>query len=116
MSKLKNILWITIVLLINSFELWGIDIVPIRLENSLSSNSISSFSQDNFGFIWLGTDNGIERFDGYSSYKSPFIQIRALSRSGRIESLHKDREGNMWIGTSDGAFFYHVETETAKKL
>lgn len=115
-NKLKNISWIILSLLINPFKIWGIDIVPVRLENNLSSNSISSFSQDDFGFIWIGTDNGIERFDGYSSYKSPFIEIRAVSRSGRIESLYKDQEGNMWIGTSDGAFFYHTGTEIAKKI
>ena len=53
------------------------------LENGLSDNFVSSVVQDNFGFLWVGTKNGLNKFDGYSFKKFPFELINSIVKSER---------------------------------
>ena len=59
--------------------------------------------QDHKGFIWLGSTNGLYRYDGYQikSFKKYSNRPTGLS-SDWIWDLEEDEEGNLWIGTYDG--------------
>ncbi|MCB0561082.1 MAG: response regulator [Lewinellaceae bacterium] len=59
--------------------------------------------QDHKGFIWLGSTNGLYRYDGYqiTSFKKYSNRPTGLS-SDWIWDLEEDEEGNLWIGTYDG--------------
>lgn len=69
----------------------------------LSQSTVKCIQQDNLGFMWFGTINGLNRFDGlnFSSYHfSP--QDSSSLTSSHITALFEDSKGNFWIGTPDG--------------
>ncbi len=69
----------------------------------LSSNSQKCVTQDKDGFIWVGTVDGLNRFDGYTFkvYRKNPIDTSSL-RSNLINCLYTDSNGNLWIGTYGG--------------
>lgn len=72
-------------------------------ENGLSQNSVYCFEQDQYGFMWLGTQDGINRFDGYSFVIYRPIDNDTHSISGTsVRAVVSDTKGNLWIGTRTG--------------
>jgi len=72
------------------------------IDNGLSQNTVDCILKDSHGFMWFGTWNGLNRFDGYNFvvYKS---DNHPNSLSGNfIYSLCEDKMGNIWIGTKSG--------------
>lgn len=84
-----------------------------QVEAGLSHNSVRCMLQDSFGFIWLGTGNGLNRFDGYNFkvYKNDSKDLTSL-RNNSIWSLYEDDNKNIWIGTSRGIYILNLSTET----
>lgn len=74
----------------------------IGLEQGLSNTTVTSILQDSRGFLWFGTQEGLNRYDGYSFtvYKHDLQDSTSIG-SNRILSLMEDRSGLLWIGTSD---------------
>ncbi len=71
--------------------------------DGLSNNSVSAIIQDQFGFLWLGTYNGLNRYDGYQFKKFPVDPRSAKALSSKtIYALCEDQEGFIWIGTNAG--------------
>ncbi len=64
---------------------------------------VLAINQDNYGFMWLGTDEGLYRYDGYSlrSYQHNPNNPRTLS-DNVAQVIYKDRSGTLWIGTGYG--------------
>ncbi|HEX9656405.1 MAG TPA: two-component regulator propeller domain-containing protein [Bacteroidota bacterium] len=75
----------------------------ITATQGLSNFSVISITQDKTGFLWFGTEDGLNRYDGYSFhvYRHDGDDTSSLAHS-RIQSLTVDREGNLWVGTSRG--------------
>lgn len=70
------------------------------MEDGLSNNSINCFIQDKAGYIWIGTDNGLNRYDGYAFKVYKQVPGDTASLAGNtICSLYEDREGYLWVGT-----------------
>lgn len=69
--------------------------------NGLSDNNTNALLQDSRGFIWVGSSNGLNRFDGHF-----FKRYRLMGKDGltdlSIVCLAEDDEGNIWIGTTNG--------------
>lgn len=77
-------------------------------KEGLSSNYIAAVAQDKNGFLWIGTRNGLNRFDGNAFdpfYNNP-QQPRSLA-SNEIQALHIDRQQRLWIGSVGGLSLYH---------
>lgn len=69
----------------------------------LSQSVIYALFQDNRGFIWVGTQDGLNRFDGYTFLKYIHLPSDTNSLSDSwVYSIDEDREGNLWIGTRKG--------------
>lgn len=75
-------------------------------ENGLSQNSGYAVAQTPEGFIWMGTQNGLNRYDSHSfiSYKHTF-QPQSLCNNF-ITTLCADYMGNLWVGTESGVCVY----------
>lgn len=73
------------------------------IENGLSHNSITSIYQDRFGFLWIGTYDGINRYDGYSFkiYRHRLNDTTTLVNN-RITYIAEDEENRLWVGTKKG--------------
>ena len=74
----------------------------ITTENGLSSDGVTAFAQDERGYMWIGTSDGLNRYDGRN------FRIFRTSKSGNcicgnnIKELEIDDSGILWIGTTDG--------------
>ena len=75
----------------------------IGLKDGLPESSVLCILQDHFGFLWLGTQNGLVKYDGYSMvvYQSEPDNPRSIS-DNYIESLYEDHAGTLWAGTQYG--------------
>ena len=100
-------LLMVIVLLLATSALFGQEGVlrfnRLSVDDGLSQSTIYCILQDSKGFMWFGTQDGLNRYDGYSFkiYRLNTEDPESLS-SSYIYALHEDRHGNLWIGTSSG--------------
>ncbi|HEX8460428.1 MAG TPA: two-component regulator propeller domain-containing protein, partial [Segetibacter sp.] len=81
------------------------DIKFIKLSNidGLSQSTVSAILKDKYGFMWFGTQDGLNRFDGYNFtvYQNNPKNPTSLP-ANNIQSLLEDRQGNIWIGSNGG--------------
>ncbi len=75
----------------------------ISIEQGLSQATVSCFLQDRVGFLWIGTQDGLNRFDGYSFvvYNNDPADSSTLSNNW-IQALLEDASGDIWVGTRGG--------------
>lgn len=73
------------------------------IDEGLSQGNINVIIQDRNGFIWLGTQDGLNRFDGYDFqiYKPDKSNPHSLSH-GIVKSLLEGKDGTIWVGTAGG--------------
>jgi ligand-binding sensor domain-containing protein len=86
----------------------------LSVAQGLSQSSVHCMLQDRQGFMWFGTGDGLNKFDGYSftAYKHEAGDSTALSADW-ILSIYEDRSGTLWIGTfSGGLNRFDRETES----
>lgn len=108
---------LSILLLITSF-LQPAQSIPdqfewISTESGLSNNIVYSTYQDSEGFIWIGTDNGLNRYDGYDfkTFYHDSDDSTSIS-SNVVRNILEDKAGNLWIGTVNGLNLFDRETES----
>jgi ligand-binding sensor domain-containing protein/signal transduction histidine kinase len=85
----------------------------ISIEQGLSQSSVRVIFQDSRGFLWFGTEDGLNRYDGYTfkTYKPDPDTPNSLSDRW-ITSIVEDKEGTLWIGTRLGGLnHYDPRTE-----
>jgi len=72
---------------------------------------VHQVAQDETGFVWLATDFGLYRYDGYEvrAYKSD-VRNPALLPSNMVISVAADLQGRLWIGTQEGLCRMHLST------
>lgn len=84
-----------------------------QVQQGLSGNTITSILQDRKGFMWFGTRNGLNRFDGtHFRIFSQDAENPASIGSNSILSLHEDVNETIWAGTYKGVFLYDAKTES----
>lgn len=79
----------------------------ITVADGLSQNSVTCVFQDSKGFLWIGTESGLNRYDGNSFrvFKNEPLDPRSIS-SNYITDITEDEKGNLWIATDYGLNFY----------
>jgi ligand-binding sensor domain-containing protein/signal transduction histidine kinase/DNA-binding response OmpR family regulator len=88
-----------------------------NVSNGLASNTVNAIAADGKGFLWIGGDNGLQRFDG-ATFKTYPIQAGDSATLGcnYIYSLYEDHTGKLWIGTAAGVYLYLPEEERFRRL
>ncbi|KAA6349730.1 Sensor histidine kinase TodS [termite gut metagenome] len=82
-----------------------------QVENGLSHNTVWCIMQDSYGFMWFGTSDGLNRFDGYEFkvYRNNDKDATSLGNN-QVYTLCEDSHKNIWIGTSKGVYIYNYDT------
>jgi len=81
-----------------------------NMSGGLPANSVYAILQTGDGFLWIGTQNGLVRFDGldfrvYNAEREPAL------KSNVIRALYEDRDGSLWIGTASGGLTRHRQEQ-----
>ena len=100
----------------NLFAQGALRFERISLEQGLSHGTVLNILQDNEGFMWFATGDGLNRYDGYHFKVFKHDPDDPLSLSNDyIQRIYKDREGVLWLGTTNGLNRFDRDTETFKR-
>jgi ligand-binding sensor domain-containing protein len=75
----------------------------ISVESGLSQGTVNAVLQDNKGFLWFGTEDGLNKYDGYSFvvFKNSSLDSNSISHNN-VSALFEDSLGTIWVGTRGG--------------
>jgi len=85
-----------------------------RLDNSrgLSNNQITCTYKDSRGFIWFGTNFGLNRYDGYNVKVYKLIKNDTTSLPfNAVSRIQEDASGNLWINSGSSYAIYDIQKE-----
>ncbi|MFD0991118.1 two-component regulator propeller domain-containing protein [Mariniflexile jejuense] len=94
----------------------------LKFENLDTSEGISSSTcleifKDSEGFMWFGTIDGLNRYDGYSfEIYRPTLNDSTSISNNRISSIVEDSNGFLWVGTSNGLNFFDKKQEKFHRI
>ncbi len=90
----------------------------LNTEHGLSQNSVNAITQDDQGYIWIGTQEGLNRFDGHDIHLFERDAFDATSLSHNwIWALMIDSNKELWVGTDGGGInIYDARTETFRTI
>jgi ligand-binding sensor domain-containing protein len=81
-------------------------------KDGISSNFVFCLHKDKNNIIWIGTQNGICRFDGKNFYNFRHRREENSIPNNTVQSLCEDAKGNIWGGTNKGMFYYDVKANS----
>ncbi|MDR2497030.1 MAG: hypothetical protein LBD21_07880, partial [Tannerellaceae bacterium] len=87
------------------------DFSHIEVDRGLSNNDVNCCIQDSFGFMWFGTRDGLNRYDGngFKVFKD-YTDTSGKPGGNWINCLAIDRDGYLWLGTDLGVYRYnHID-------
>ncbi len=93
-------------------ELHKNDLGLFTISNELSNQQINCFAQDSNGYIWIGTDRGLNKYNGYEYYQ--YFNSPAKNNSicnNTIKVTFIDPNNKLWVGTLNGISIYNTEKE-----
>lgn len=87
----------------------------ITIEDGLSQSTVDAMYQDSRGYIWIGTNDGLNRYNGYEfkHYKNDKYDKNSLINNYIID-ITEDKNGYMWVSTFGGISRINPDTETIK--
>lgn len=90
------------------------DYASFNIDNDmgLSQSNVKCITQDSYGFLWFGTKNGLNRFDGRNMVQKECYDQRLHCGNQNISALHEDQNRMLWIGTDVGVYIYDQQSES----
>jgi ligand-binding sensor domain-containing protein len=86
----------------------------LREKDGLSHNYVVSFLKDSRGMLWLGTANGLNRYDGAHFFSFKRSRNPNSIIDNNVQDLCEDKQGRIWGGTANGIFCYSVKANRFK--
>ncbi|RMF58114.1 MAG: hypothetical protein D6743_18055, partial [Calditrichaeota bacterium] len=89
------------------------EVMHLSTSHGLSNSIINDILQDRQGFIWIGTEDGLNRYDGYTFkvYSHDPLDSTSIS-SSTINFLYEDHASGLWMGTRYGLNYFNRHNET----
>ena len=89
----------------------------LKVEDGLTQNTVTAILQDSKGFMWFGTKDGLNRYDGYKfkTFRNDPSDSTSLGNNF-VHSLYEDKEGSLWVGTDTGLYIYDPKMETFRRF
>ncbi|WP_061433954.1 two-component regulator propeller domain-containing protein [Bacteroides intestinalis] len=113
MVKILSFIAMTMVIMYSS-PIYGIkndlDFHTINMRNGLSHNMVKALLKDSKGFVWIGTHNGLDRFDGTDIVTYSQLVNRSIFTLCEIDSIY------LWIGTDKGLMRLNRKMETCEEI
>lgn len=84
----------------------------IQVMEPLTQNTVTAILQDHNGFLWIGTRNGLNKYNGHTviKYESSLEKNRGIA--GKITSIYEDHTNTLWVGTTEsGLCKYNPDTD-----
>ena len=83
------------------------------MEHGLSNSHVNAICQDSKGYIWIGTNDGLNRYDGQNIERFyHFSDDSKTINNSTVCAIYSDRSGRIWFGTFSGLCYYDYETES----
>jgi ligand-binding sensor domain-containing protein/signal transduction histidine kinase/AraC-like DNA-binding protein len=100
---------------------WGqslnLNFFHISYQEGLSNSTVEAIAQDSFGFIWIGTRDGLNRYDGYQVvvFRNDPADKSSIS-DNFIRTIYEDSNKDLWIGTMNGLNKFERTASTFKRF
>ena len=112
MNALKRSFFILMVVLASCGKEQPLKESQAHRSTRISNQSVTAFAQDTLGFIWIGTERGLNRFDSESFHQYFSDQADSTSLpSNYVTALLTDSGGTVWVGTNDGVCILDAEKD-----
>lgn len=115
-NNFKGIKAIVLILLIvlskTTYAQSNYELLHLGVEHGLSNNSVKSIFQDSNGFMWFGTYDGLNKFDGHlvKVFRNRISDTTSLPYN-YIYSIDEDSDKNIWVATGQGVGIFNPKTE-----
>ncbi|MDI9218376.1 ligand-binding sensor domain-containing protein [Clostridium tertium] len=89
----------------------------LSIDEGLSNEYVTTIFQDSMGYMWIGTVDGLNRYDGefIKIYNCSYEEVNTLS-STYITDIEEDKYGNIWIATDHGLDFLIKDKDTIVRM
>lgn len=110
--RIKSLIFILALSALHAFSI-DLNFRYYMVESGLSSNTVYVIIQDSKGFIWIGTEDGLNRFDGYTfhSYRN-IPRDEASIVNNYIYAIYEDSREKLWVGTETGISTYDYKSNS----
>ena len=81
----------------------------LDIKSGISDNDVRAILRDQYGFMWFGTANGLDRYDGYHS--KTYLTSSFGNYGNTIADIHEDATGRLWVQIRERFFIYDRETD-----
>lgn len=94
-----------------------VDVDLLNIDKGLPQSNVIALHLDTHGFLWVGTQDGLSRYDGYSfqTYQNNPVNETTISNNF-ILSIDEDLDGNLWVGTWRGLSVFNPKTNCFKNF
>ncbi len=116
MKVIATLLVFSFSLIINGYS-QQYNFTNYSINDGLSQSVVNCTFQDSRGFLWIGTQNGLNKFDGetFEIFRFNPLDTGSISNDW-IYAISEDIEGNLWIGTKDGLNKYIFKQNKFKRI
>ena len=89
----------------------------LSMKNGLPSDMVGDILQDSRGFLWIGTNNGLSRYDGYALKNYTYEPFNPDTLPcATVTELEEDAHGDIWIGTDVGLAIFRFDSEKFERF